>query len=66
MSLVTLGPGSSIRYIWTSPRARSSSPATILSGWSAGTSSRKRLTAVSISDLVSDCELKTSQSNRDA
>ena len=34
-------------------RPRSSSPATSFSGCSAGTSSRKRLTAVSISDLVS-------------
>ena len=53
MSLVTFGPGISTRYIWVSPRPRSSRPATSLSFCSAGTSSRNRLTAVSISDLVS-------------
>src|SRR5947207_4304169 len=54
MSLVTFVPGSSTRYCCTSPRPRRSSPATSFSGCSAGTSSRNRLTAVSISDLVSD------------
>src|SRR5580692_5828358 len=53
MSLVTFGPGNSTRYICTSPRPCSSSPATSLSGCNAGTSSRNRLTAVSIRDLVS-------------
>jgi hypothetical protein len=39
-----------------SPRPRNSSPATSFNGSSAGTSLMNRLTAVSISDLVSDGE----------
>ena len=60
MSLVTLGPGSSTRYIWMSRPPRSSSPATSLSGCRAGTSSRNRVTAVSIRLLVSAGEVRAS------
>src|SRR5579884_654281 len=66
MSLVTFGPGSSTRYICVSPRPRSSSPATSLSCWSAGTSSRNRLTAVSIRLLVSLGEAKIKRARLEA
>src|SRR5947209_15347489 len=45
-----------------SPRPRSSKPATSFSCWSAGTSSRNRVTAVSISALVSLGEARRIQS----
>src|SRR6185436_16697105 len=58
MSFVTTGPGFSTRYIWMSPRPRSSSPTTSLNPASAGTSARKFRAPCSISALVSDGELR--------
>ena len=54
---VITGPGSSTRYICTSPRPRSSRPITIFSGASAGTAALTPSTACSISVLVSELDI---------
>src|SRR3954453_10849982 len=58
MSLVTLGPGTSTRYSWTSPRPRSSSSKTSLSWASAGTYPWKSVMAFSIRALVSGDDMR--------